>query len=78
MNYSDGSLARLGDKVLLWKDCEGTIVCSIDTEEYSESYSKEIWGELGKGVLILSSKAGLVHITEPDEDLVFLERGEAR
>lgn len=75
MKYLDGQIARLGDKVRLWAGCNGTIVCSIDTDEYSEQYTKEHWGHLGKGVLVLSDAAGLVHLIEPDEDLKFLERG---
>jgi hypothetical protein len=74
MNYADGQLAKLGDRVQLWVGCKGIIVCSIDTREYSEAYPEDEWGHLGQGVVIGSDAAGLVHIIEPDEDLLFLGR----
>jgi len=36
MKYPYGTLARLGDKILVWEGNEGVVVCSMDTDEYSE------------------------------------------
>ena len=47
-------------------------MCSIDTDEYSPDFSREQWSYLGTGVMIQFANYGLVHYTEPDEDLEFL------
>jgi hypothetical protein len=49
-------------------------VCSIDTGEYSPEFPREQWSYLGTGVMIQFANYGLVHYTEPDEDLEFLGR----
>jgi hypothetical protein len=77
MNYLSGLLVRLGDKVELWIGCNGTVVCSVDTAEYANDYPESVWSQLGTGVLILSDAAGLIHLVEPNEDLIFLERAHA-
>jgi len=41
MKYPDGQEARLGDRVELWDQNEGTVVCSLDTNEYSPDYPRE-------------------------------------
>jgi hypothetical protein len=74
MRYLDGREVRLGDRVKLWEDAYGVVVCSIDTDEYTTDYPKEAWGYLGEGVLIPSDVAGLTHYTQPDEDLELIER----
>jgi hypothetical protein len=35
MRYPDGQEVHLGDRVEPWNGNEGTVVCSVDTEEYS-------------------------------------------
>jgi hypothetical protein len=74
MKYSNGQKVRVGDKVNLWGNCSGTVVCSIDTNEYSKEYPKEQWEYLKQGVLINSDKGGLIHYLEPDEDLILIDR----
>jgi hypothetical protein len=77
MKYPDGNHVRLGDHVSLWDGNEGTVVCSIDTGEYSAAYPKEQWDHLGSGVLVLSEKAGLIHYQEPERTMKLLRRGSA-
>ena len=75
MNYPDGQSIRLGDKVGIGKDTGGIVVCSIDTNEYSEEYSKAEWASLNRGVLINFPLYGLMHYEdEPDGDMVLIER----
>ena len=74
MRYLDGQEVRLGDRVKLWSGCGGLVVCSIDTDEYTDAYPKGEWEYLKSGVLILTEKTGLVHYIEPDEDLELIER----
>jgi hypothetical protein len=76
MRYSDGREVRAGDRVRLWGDCYGVVVFSVDGDEYTPEYPREQWSYLGNGVMIDSDKAGLIHYTEPDEDLVLMERSD--
>lgn len=74
MKYSDGTEARLGDKVQYSDGSIGVVVCSMDTDEYSATYPKDQWGYLKKGIMIASERMGLVHYEEPDEDMVLIKR----
>ena len=55
-------------------DRGGVVVCSIDTEEYTEKHSREQWSYLKKGVMIEFQLWGLIHYDEPEEDLQLIER----
>ncbi|CDX21895.1 conserved hypothetical protein [Mesorhizobium sp. ORS 3324] len=74
MKYPDGTPARLGDKIVVWEGNEGVVVCSMDTDEYSEDYPKEAFGYLKQGIMVLSEKAGLIHYVEPEASMRLLER----
>jgi hypothetical protein len=75
MRYPDGQSICLGDKVSIGEDSEGTVVCSIDTNEYSDEYPKAEWGYLNRGVLIRFPLRGLIHYEEePDSDIILIER----
>ncbi|WP_176479156.1 hypothetical protein [Mesorhizobium sp. WSM3860] len=50
------------------------MVCSLDTDEYSEEYPREVLGYLKEGVMILSEKAGLIHYVQPETGMRLLER----
>jgi hypothetical protein len=58
MRYPDGQLARLGDRLRLWDGVERTIVCSLNTDEYSAAYPRSEWNCLKTGVLVHSAQAG--------------------
>jgi hypothetical protein len=75
MKYADGQEVRLGDKVKLGTDSEGVVVFSIDTGEYSKDYPESEWRYLKNGIMVQSSKYGLIHYKEPQEDLELIERG---
>ncbi len=74
MNYADGREARIGDRVRLGADDRGVVVCSIDRGEYSSEHPREKWGYLGRGIVVDFPKFGIIHYTEPEEDLVLLSR----
>ncbi|MEI9406667.1 hypothetical protein [Mesorhizobium argentiipisi] len=74
MKYPDGTQARLGDKILVWEGNEGVVVCSMDTDEYSEEYPREAFGYLERGIMVLSEKAGLIHYVKPEERMRLVER----
>jgi hypothetical protein len=74
MYYPDGQEIRLGDELELWDGCIGSVVCSIDTEEYTRNYPKGEWEYLKKGVVIVSKDAGLIHYTDPDPNFRLIAR----
>jgi hypothetical protein len=73
MKYSDGREARLGDRVRLGSD-GGIVVCSMDTDEYTEENPKAQWGYLKRGVMIEFRALGLVHYEEPYNGLELVAR----
>lgn len=74
MNYSDGKKVMVGDRVKLWDGCHGTVVASMDDNEYTPEYSKADWSYLKNGVLISSDKAGLIHYIRPESSLALVKR----
>lgn len=74
MKYPDGKEVKVGDKVKLWEGCDGIVVASIDTGEFSTAYPEKDWEYLKAGVLINSDKAGLIHYLEPEKSLELIER----
>jgi hypothetical protein len=74
MRYPDGQIARRGDRVRLWNGVEGTVVCSLDSDEFSDEYPREQWTYLRSGVLIQSPQTGLIHYLEPEATFELLER----
>jgi hypothetical protein len=75
MNYPDGQQVRLWDRVEVWPGCRGIVVASIDTNEYSPAFPREEWQYLGRGVMLDTDGAGLIHFPESDAHLVLLTRG---
>ena len=74
MKYRYRQEARLGDRIRLGGDSSGVVVCSIDTDEYTPDFPREQWRYLGTGVMIQFANYGLVHYTNPEEDIEFLGR----
>lgn len=74
MNYLSGVKVLIGDRVDLGGGMSGTVVGSIDDDEYLPDFPKSAWGELKVGILVKSDQAGVIHFTEPNEDLVLVER----
>ena len=77
MKYPDGQIAHLGDRVRLWSGVEGTVVCSLDTQEVSDQYPVDQWRYLKNGVPIHSTQTGLIHYldSEPTFQLLGRRRG---
>jgi len=77
VKYPDGQIAYLGDRVRLWSGVEGTVVCSLDTQEVSDQYPVDQWRYLKNGVPIHSTQTGLIHYldSEPTFQLLGRRRG---
>ena len=73
MNYPDGKKVKVGDRLKLWDGCFGTVVCSVEDDEYTPEHSRDHWAYLKTGVLIDSSK-GLIHYDAPEDSFELLER----
>jgi WD40 repeat protein len=68
MKYPDGRPVAVGDRVKLWDNEYGVVVCSIDTDAYTEDYPKAAWSYLNSGVLIKTDDGEIFHYNELDED----------
>jgi hypothetical protein len=77
MKDCNGQEVRIGDRVELWKGNHGTVVCSIDTGEYTADYPESAWGYLKAGIVMRTDSGDLFHYTEPDEDFELIARGDA-
>jgi hypothetical protein len=73
MKYPDGQTVHIGDKLLIDGD-EAVAVFSIDTGEFSETFPKDDWTYLKKGVMFQTKRLGLVFQEETSGDLELLER----
>lgn len=72
MLYSDGVEAKLGDRVRFSNGDTGTIVFSIDTDEYSEGFPKKEWEYLNKGIMVKTDAGALIHYEDPNVEEIFL------
>ncbi len=72
MKYRDGQTMKLGDRVQLWGDKFGEIVCIIEGGLFSDEFPEANWAYLKNGLLIKLDDGQLMHYPEIDEDLIFL------
>ena len=76
MQYYSGEEVRVGDRVRLWENMHGQIVCEFGKQEFMEGYSSSDWSTEMKGIMILADKGDLFHYDDIDEDLELLSRME--
>ena len=70
MEYPNGAVVRLGDRVRLLNGQLGRIVVSVDTKEYAEDFPPSDWAELTEGVLVKADNGALISIgTNEDQDV---------
>jgi hypothetical protein len=68
MKYATGREVSVGDRVKLWRNQPGTVVCSIDADEFTSEYPKAHWAYLGSGIIVKTDSGEIFHYKEPDED----------
>lgn len=73
MNYSDGQQVRLNDQAGFNGEV-GVVVCSMDTDEYTDAYPRKDWEYLKLGVMVDFPESGLVYFDEADADLRLIAR----
>jgi len=69
----NGRLIRVGDRVTIGSGITGVVAFSIDTDEFSDAFPREQWHYLGRGIMVRSEQAGLVHLSEGDDDIEVIE-----
>lgn len=72
MKYPHGADAKIGDRVRFSNGDIGTIVLSVDTDEYTDEFPKEKWASITEGVLIKTDAGALVQYCDPNACEVFL------
>lgn len=72
MKYFDGQNIKLDDRVQLWVDKFGIVVCIIKDGFYNGAFPQTDWGFLQKGLLIRMDDGQLIHYPEIDEDLTLV------
>lgn len=73
MNYSNGKMVVLGDKVSLGGGLTGVVVAVIENKDFAKGYIPDEWLYLKTGALIESPKAGIVHYPQFSEDVALIE-----
>lgn len=66
MKYLDGKTIRRGDRIKLANGEPGTIVFSIDTNEYSDAFPNTEWEYLKAGVMVKTDAGAFVHLKDPN------------
>ena len=74
MLYPSGEEAHLGDRVRLGESEDGVVVCSLDTDEFSDRYPRQEWLMLRRGILVEFENLGLIHYADPEDSLVLVSR----
>lgn len=72
MKYLSGQNTKLHDRVQLWKDKFGIVVCIIEDRFFSDEFPQADWAFLQKGLLVKLDDGQLIHYPEIDEDLILL------
>jgi hypothetical protein len=77
MKYANGQKIAVGDRVKLWKKQHGTVVCSINTGEFTKEYPEADWSYLKSGIMVRTDGGELFHYEQTDEDFEPLPSGSA-
>ena len=71
MKYADGTEAHLGDRVRMTNGDTGTVIASMDTDEYGPEATKENWVHMGPGILVRTDHGALVQLDDSHANFVF-------
>lgn len=62
-----GKLIRLGDRIDIGSAEKGTVVFSLDTDEFGQDFPKAEWAYLGTGIMVQMDGGALVFFDTPVE-----------
>jgi hypothetical protein len=65
VNYDDGTVARVGDRVQISNGDKGVIIASVDTGEYSAEATQQDWEYLRTGIIVRTDAGALVRFEGP-------------
>jgi hypothetical protein len=65
MEFEDGTEARVGDRVHIANSDTGTVVASIDAQEYSPGNTEQDWAYLGNGIIVRTDAGAFVRFADP-------------
>ncbi len=68
MRYPNGAPIKIGDRIKLANGETGTVVFSVDTDEYSSGFPKKEWQYLKTGIMVKTNKGALIHFSEPNNN----------
>jgi hypothetical protein len=66
MKYKDGTEVHLGDRVETRSGDKGTVIASIDADEYGPEAKKEDWAYLGDGIVVRTDRGAFVRFESSD------------
>ena len=73
LRYPTGDELHLGDRIEA-DGMIGTVVCVIESSEYSAEFSEKHWSYLERGFMFLSDEGILIHFDHADECTSLLPR----
>ncbi len=65
MEFADGTLIHVGDRIRATDSGLGEVVADIDNGEYSPRFPAREWSHLGQGILVMFDDQFLVHFSTP-------------
>jgi hypothetical protein len=75
MKYPDGRDILPGDLMLIGGKYQGRVIACIDSGRYLPG--EDCWSYLGRGIMVETDLAGLIHYDKPEEHFELLQRMEA-
>lgn len=74
--YSDTNIAiEIGD-TLRYSNIEGVVVANLDAAQYTADFTEEDWGSLETGIIAVFEEIGIVHFSQVDAGVEFVNRRE--
>jgi hypothetical protein len=73
LRYATGDELHLGDRIEA-DGMTGTVVCVIESSEYSSEFSEAHWSYLERGFMFRSDEGILIHFDHADECTCLLSR----
>ncbi len=70
MKDRNGIAIKLGDNVGIVNGETGSVVASIDTNEYTDDFSKDEWSYLEHGIIVRTDHGAVIHFESEHEYII--------